>query len=363
MLLLSSCGKKEEAKVPVAPSVQVVNAVQKDVPIISEWIGSLDGSVNATVRAQVTGYLIKQNYKEGTIVKTGNVLFEIDPRPFEAAVEQARAQLSQAQAHWQTSTLTLNRMRPLAEKNAVAKKDLDNAIGAEQSNKAQVDAAKAVLDKAIVDLGFTKVLSPVDGMAGSAKAQIGDLAGTPTAGELTTVSSIDPMKVYVEISEREYLGMVLNNTAEERTARAAKLDFDLYLANGALYSIKGKAAFADREVKTDTGTIRVAILFGNPNHILKPGMSARVKVAMEVKKDAVVVPQRAVAEVQGQYSIMIVSPENKAVSRSVKMGTKIDNLWVVESGINPGDNVIVEGWQKVRDGMPVTPVAMAVAGQ
>lgn len=254
-LLLFGCGKEQKAQ-PQAPIVEVVEVIQKDVPVYAEWVGTLDGAVNATIRAQVQGYLIKQNYKEGDFVKKDQVLFEIDPRPYQAAIEEAKGQLAQAEARWQTAKANLVRIRPLAEQSAVSKKDLDDAIGAEESTHASVMSAKAALDKAQLNLDWTKVTSLIDGIAGIAKAQIGNLVGPGSIEELTTVSTINPIKCYVSLSEQEYM-----RAMERRSKQAGKVRLELILSDGTTYPHKGEFAFADRQVDVRTGTIRVATTF------------------------------------------------------------------------------------------------------
>jgi membrane fusion protein (multidrug efflux system) len=345
-----SCGKKEAPPPPPPPNVEVVNVVQKDVPIYGEWVGSLDGLVNATIRAQVTGYLIKQNYKEGDLVKKGQVLFEIDPRTFQAALDQARATLTQAEARHTTANANLVRIRPLAQKNAVSQKDLDDAVGAEETSRASAQAAKAAMDKAQLELDFTRITSPVDGIAGIAKAQIGNLVGPGSAEELTAVSTIDPIKCYVSLSEQEYL-----RAGERKASKAGKVPLELILSDGTTYPHKGAIAFADREVDVRTGTIRVAALFPNPQNLLRPGMFGRVRAKMEVRTGALVVPQRAVSDVQGKNLVAVVGAGNKITIKPVKVGEAYGQLRVIHEGLQTGEQVVAEGIQKVRDGLVVNP--------
>jgi membrane fusion protein (multidrug efflux system) len=327
-----------------------MTVIQKDVPVYKEWIGTLDGMVNATIRAQVQGYLIKQNYRDGELVKKGQILFEIDPRTFQASLDQARGQLEAQQARWNTAKANLARIKPLAEVNAVSKKDLDDAVGAEQAARAAVFAAQASFDKAKFDLGFTKITSPVDGISGLAKAQIGNLVGPGAVEELTTVSTVNPIKVYFQISEQEYL-----QTAKYSVTVREKKVGELILADGSVYPEKGYFAFADRQVDIRTGTIKVATVFPNPGNFLRPGQYGRVRVAASVRKDALLVPQRSVSEVQGKYMVAVIGADNKADIRPVKVAERVDNLWVILEGLRPGESVVVEGIQKVRPGMPVTP--------
>jgi len=347
-LLLSGCGKEEKVQ-PQAPIVEVVEVIQKDVPVYAEWVGTLDGMVNATIRAQVSGYLIKQNYTEGDFVKRDQVLFEIDPRSYQAAVEEAKAQLAQAEARWQTAKANLARIRPLAEQGAVSKKDLDDAIGAEESTRASVMSAKAALEKAQLNLDWTKVTSLIDGIAGIAKAQIGNLVGPGSIEELTTVSTINPIKCYVSVSEQEYM-----HAMERRSKQAGKVALNLILSDGTAYPYKGEVAFADRQVDVRTGTIRVAAIFPNPQNLLRPGMFSRVRAEMGIRKAAPVIPQRAVSEVQGRYLVAVVSPENKVAIKPVKVGEWFGQLWVIDEGLQAGEKVVAEGTQKVREGMVVS---------
>jgi membrane fusion protein (multidrug efflux system) len=352
-----SAGCQEEKKAgapPPPPEVEVAKVIQKDVPVYSEWVASVDGLVNATILAQVQGYLIRQNYKEGDYIKKGALLFEIDPRPFQAAVDEARAALAKQQAVLQTAQLNLNRILPLAAANAVSQRDKDNAIGQVQSAEAQVLASQAQVRKAELDLGFTKIVSPIGGIAGAAKAQMGDLVGTPQARELTTVSTVDPIKVYVPISEREYL-QAIEKAKQEKTPGAEKTAFDLILADGSTWPQKGTFSFADRQVDPQTGTIKVAILFPNPDNTLRPGLFAKVRALMGTEKGALLVPQRAVGELQGRYQVAVVGTDDTVQIRGVTAGGRIDNLWVIKEGLNPGDRVIAEGTQKVGNGAKVTP--------
>ncbi len=355
ILTVTGCGK--EKKVGEAPpEVQVAEAIQKDVPINAEWVGTLDGFVNATIRAQVTGYLTRQAYHEGDFVKKGQLLFQIDPRPFEAAYEEAKGQLDQAKARWNTAKATLNRIKPLAAQKAVSEKDLDDAVGAEESTGASVVTAKANLDKAKLNLEWTKVTSPVDGIAGIAKAQIGNLVGIGQVEELTTVSTMDPIKVYLSISEIEYLKAIEKQDAEKRSGvRSKPMPLELILGDGSSWPHKGEFFVADRQVDVRTGTIRVAALFKNPGYVLRPGQFARVRAMVDLKKSAVVIPRRAVTQLQGQYLVAVVGPDNKVTVRNVKAGATYGQLWVIDEGVKPGEKIVVEGAQKVRDGATVNP--------
>jgi membrane fusion protein (multidrug efflux system) len=352
-LLLTGCSEKKAAG-PAAPAVEVAEVVIKDVPIVREWVGTTDGLVNAKINAQVQGYLIKQNYKEGSEVKKGQVLFEIDPRPFQAALEQAKGQLAVNEGQLYTAKANLEKIRPLAAVNAVSKKDLDDAIGREASAKAAVQAGKASVRKDEIDLSFTKITSPIDGIAGISKAQLGDLVGSPGGPELTTVSTVDPIKVFVPLSEQEY--MRFTRTAEARGKSDQEgPNLELVLADGRVFPHKGRLYFADRQVDERTGTIKIATLFPNPGNILRPGQFAKIRALIETQKGALLVPQRAVNELQGRFQVAVVGPDNKVDLRWVKVGERAGPLWVIDEGLKPGERVIVEGIQKAKAGMPVTP--------
>jgi membrane fusion protein (multidrug efflux system) len=348
LLLLPGC-KKEQPAAPKPPEVEVVAVTQKDVPIYSEYVGTADGFVNATIRAQVQGYLIKQNYKEGDLVRKGQVLFEIDPRTFQAALEQANGQLAAQQAWWDTTKANLKRIKPLAAQKAVSLKDLDDATGAEQAAHAAVIAAQAAVDKAKLDLGFTKVTSLIDGIAGIAKAQIGNLVGPGAMEELTTVSTVNPIKVYVQVSEQEYMKAMGNNR------KAALKSLELILTDGSTYPHKGELAFADRQVDVQTGTIKVAALFPNPGNLLRPGQFTKIRVMTEMKEGALLIPQRAVSEIQGRYMVAVIGPENKADIRTVQVAEQIGTDRIISEGLKPGEKVVAEGIQKVKQDQTVNP--------
>lgn len=350
----SSCKKKQAASAP-PPEVQVVTVTPKDVPITSEWIGTLDGYVNAQIRAQVTGYLLTQNYVEGSQVKKGDLLFQIDPRPFEATLDQAKGNLAQAQAQLGRTQLDVKRLAPLAKVNAISQQELDNAVQANLAAEAQVKSAQAAVENAQLNLNFTKVTSPIDGVAGLAQAQIGDLVG-PNSGPLTAVSVVDPIKVYFNVSEQQYLNYRRQHTdPTERQAHEQELELELILADGSIYPQKGKFLFVDRQVDVNTGTLRITGAFPNPNFVLRPGQFARVRAKTQERKGALIVPQRAVTELQGSYQIDIVDEQNKVHVVPVKVGAQIDSNWIIEEGLKPGQRVIVEGIQKVKEGMVVNP--------
>jgi membrane fusion protein (multidrug efflux system) len=350
LLITAACDKEKAAPPPAPPVVDVVTVAQRDVPIYMEWIGSLEGDVNAVIRPQVTGYLIKQNYREGDLVKKGQALFEIDPRTFEAAVEEAKALRAKQAALYANTRANLARIKPLAAKNAVSQKDLDDAVGADLSAKAALEAAEASLMTAKLNLGFTKITSPVSGIAGIAKAQIGDLLSPSMPTELTTVSSVDPIRVYFNVSEREYLKVAAAHTGDSKP-----LPFELILIDGSVYPYPGKFLFINRQVDVTTGTFKAAASFPNTNNLLRPGQYGNIRVTMSVNKDALLVPQRAVTEIQGKYLVAVVGADNKVDIRPVTVGERIGSDWIIGKGLQAGEQVIAEGTQKVRPGVSVNP--------
>ena len=368
VLLVSAGCEKSEQPQPPPPEVEVVHVEQKDVPIYNEWVGTLEGLVNAQIRPQVTGYLVRQNYKEGSFVRKGQLLFEVDPRTFQAALDQTKGQLANAEqqlalaeANQVRAQLDVNRYVPLAKERAVTQQDLDNAVQANlaaqaqvRAAKAQIDAAKAQVDAAQLNLSFTKVVSLIDGIAGIALAQIGDLVG-PT-GLLTTVSTVDPIKVYFPVSEQGYLNYIKENPdAAKRAAQVRQWGLELILADGSVYPQKGSFALADRQVDVRTGTLRLEGVFPNPGNILRPGQFARVRATIRTKKDALLVPQRAVTELQGSYQVAVVGADNKVEIRPVAVAERVGTEWIIDKGLKLGERVIVEGTQRVRQGMTVDP--------
>src|SRR5467141_4187045 len=357
LAVLPSACSKGTAATPQAPTtVAVVDVVKQDVPLRTEWVATLDGYVNARIQPQVTGYLVKQSYVEGSFVKKGEVLFEIDPRPFQAALDQARGQRAQAEAQLGRPARDVERDKPLAEARAIARSQLDNDVQAKLAVAAAVDSAKAAVKTAQLNLEFTKVRSLTDGIAGIARGQLGDLVGPATL--LTSVSRLDPIKAYVAISEREYLRFVggLNASAEARPFPNGDTPLDLLLDNGTVYPHPGKFVLADRQVDPATGTIRIAAAFPNPANILRPGQFGRVRATIAVKHGALVVPQRAVTELQGTYQVAVVDKDDKVEIRPVKVGARVGTMWVIEDGVAAGEKVVAEGVQKVRDGVAVKPV-------
>jgi RND family efflux transporter MFP subunit len=426
--LVAGRSNKPAQAAPPPLTVEVVQVEQEDVPIYSEWIGTTDGMVNADIKAQVTGYLLRQNYKEGSFVKKGELLFEIDPRPFQAALEQAngqvaqyqgqieqavsqvaqaeaqaaqansellqaQAQLSHAQANQVKTQLDVNKYAPLAEQKAVTQQDYDNAAQTNAAAKAQVEAAqagveaaraqlrvanaqigtakaaiatakgqvenaRAAVKTAALNLSFTRVISPVDGIAGMAQTQVGNLISA--SSPLTTVSTLNPIKVYFRLSEQEYLHLNKHDLIEARQgASVAQLELELVLADGSTYPHKGSFFFADRQVDPTTGAIRLAGLFLNPGNVLRPGQYGRVRAVTSVKEDALLIPQRSVSELQGTYQVAVIDVDKKVSIRTVKVSERSGSMWIVEDGLKPGEVVVAEGTQKVRPGMTVEPKPFA----
>src|SRR5467141_1133147 len=357
-----------------SPDVEVVQVEQKDVPIFGEWIGTLDGFTNADVRAQVTGYLLRQGYQEGAFVRKGQLLFEIDPRPFQAALDQAEGQLAQAkaalanaQAVQGRTELDVNRYTPLARELAASQQDLDNAVQNNMAAKAtvataeaQIKSAEAAVETAKINLDFTRLIAPIDGIAGQAQLQVGALVN-PSSGPVTSVSTVDPIKVYFTVSEREYLDWNRRfPTDATREAANKRVRLELILADGSTYGHEGPIYFADRQVNQGTGAIRIAGLFSNPGNILRPGGYGKVRAVVRIQQDALLVPQRAVSELQGGYQVAAVDSDNKVSIRGVQVGDRVGTNWIVTDGLKRGDRVVAEGVQKVRPGVQVNPKPFAV---
>jgi membrane fusion protein (multidrug efflux system) len=352
ILFLSVAGCEKKTTVRPPPEVQVMTVTQTNVPIFEEWIGTLDGFVNAQIRAQVSGYLLTQNYTEGSVVKKGDVLFEIDPRPFQATLDQANAKLAQDQAQAGKTALDVKRDAPLAEEQAISQEESDNAVQANLAANAQVKADEAAIENAQLNLGFTKISSPIDGLAGLALAQIGDLL-SPSSGLLTTVSTLDPIKVYFQISEQSHLDFWRDHAAGG--GAETNLELQLIFSDGSVYPQKGRFLFADRQINPNTGTLQIVGLFPNASLILRPGQYGRVRAQTHIIANALVVPQRTVAELQGTYQVAVVGETNQVHLQSVKVGEQIGAAWVIESGLKPGDRVVVEGTQSVKEGSVVDP--------
>ena len=351
-LALAGCWRSQAAVKLPTPEVLVAYPIQQDVAVQSEWVATLDGYVNAEIRPQVSGYIISQDYKEGAVVRKGQVLFEIDPRPFQAALDRARGELAQAEAQVAKSNIDVERDTPLVAQKAVPKEKLDNEIQAKRAAEAAVMSAKAAVERAELDLGWTKVTSLVDGVAGIAEVQMGNLVGPSL--RLTSVSQVDPVKVYFPISEQEYL-RAKHISSSGRPIQLFDNSPELILADGTVYPHKGRILWSDRQVDTNTGTIRVVAAFPNPGNALRPGQYGRVRIQTSSKKQALLVPQTAVKELQGGYQVAVVGADNKASIRSVKVGEKVRTFWVIEDGLKADDQVVVQGIGKVKDGVTVTP--------
>jgi membrane fusion protein (multidrug efflux system) len=398
MFTSTGCSNQTSGATAPAPvDVEVAQVQQRDVPIYSEWIGTLDGFVNADIKAEVSGYLLEQAYQEGSFVKKGQLLFQIDPRPFQAALDlakgqfaqaegqlsQAQAQLSQAlaqvavaEANQRRTQLDVDRYTPLAKQQAITQQDLDNATQNNLAAKAQVQSAeaqvataraqiiaanaavqsaKATADTAQINLGFTRLTSPIDGIPGIAQQQVGSLV-SPSSPTITTVSTLDPIKVYFTVAEQEYLDFHRRySTPTIVDAERKGLRLELILADGTVYPQNGNFYFADRQVDVRTGAIRVAGLFANPGNTLRPGQYGRVRTALRVQPGALLVPQRAVNELQGSYQVAVVDSQNRVSIRFVKVGDRIGSQWLINEGLKPGERVVAEGVQKVRQGMQVNP--------
>jgi RND family efflux transporter MFP subunit len=349
--------------------VEVVQVEERDVPIYGEWIGTLDGLTNADVRAQVTGYLMKQAYQEGAFVKQGQLLFQIDPRPFQAALDQAEGQLAQAKALLANAIavqgrtqLDVERYGPLAKEQAASQQDLDNAVqnnlaakATVQTAEAQIKSSEAAVETARINLDFTRLIAPIDGIAGQAQLQVGALVNL-SSGPVTSVSTVDPIKVYFTVSEPQYLGWRKRFPTESSRLEADKnLRLELILADGSVYPHTGTFYFADRQVDVGTGAIRIAGLFPNPGNILRPGGYGKVRAVIRLQQNALVVPQRAVSELQGGYQVAVVGPDNKVSIRTITVGDRVGSEWVIPDGLKPGEKVVAEGIQKVRPGAQVNP--------
>jgi len=355
ILFFQGCTKEASAPAPPVPTVEVATVVQQNVPIYSNWVAVLDGYVNAQIQPHVTGYIIRQDYQEGSVVRKGQVLFEIDPRPFKAALDLAKAQLAQAEAQLGKARLDVERDTPLAQQRAIAQAQLDTEIQAKLGAQALVLAAKANIEQAELNVEWTKVTSLVNGIAGIAQVQIGNLVG-PSA-ILTSVSQVDPIKAYFTVSEQEFTDFhrrfPTQASVEEQRKR---IPLQLLLADGSVYERPGTIYFADREVNPATGAIRIAGVFPNPNNLLRPGGYGRVRASARTENGALLIPQRAVVELQGSHQVAVVGNDNKVSIRPVTVGDRVGNLWIVTEGLKPGERVIVEGLMKVRDGAPVKAV-------
>jgi membrane fusion protein, multidrug efflux system len=349
-LAISACSKSAPPS-PPPPDVVVADVIQKDVPIYAEWVGTTEGNVTAQIRARVQGYLQRRSYDEGTLVRAGDLMFVIDPRPYQAAFDQAKGDLGRADAALTKAQQDVTRYTPLAAERAISQEELDNAVQLSRAAKAAVDSARAAVEKAQLNLDWTQVKSPIDGIAGIAVAQIGDLVSENTL--LTTVSQVDPIKVSFPISEQEYLRLAERIQLNDPKVRESTLQ--LILADGNVYPEKGRASVANREVDVKTGTMTIVALFPNPRNLVRPGQYAKVRATTETRQGALLVPQRAVQELQGSHQVAVVGADNKVAMRTVKASARIGDLWVIDEGLKPGERIVVEGLQKVREGATVNP--------
>ena len=370
LLLLSSCQDKAASPPPPPPEVGISTVVAQDVTTYGDWVATLDGYVTAQIQPQVSGYLIRQDYREGSFVQKDQVLFEIDPRPFQAVLDQAKGQLAQAhgqlgqaQAALSLANINVNRDTPLAQARAIAQSQLDNDVqtmkqdeAAVATAQASIESAQATVEQAELNLGFTKVRSLISGIAGTAATQIGNLVSQTTV--LTTVSQVDPIKAYFPISEQEYLQVsqrINPGASGDWLAHSAMVPLRLTLSDNEVYPKQGHIVFADRQVDSQTGTIRVVGAFANPRNLLRPGQFGRVRAETGVLHNALLIPQRAVSELQGKYQVAVVSGDNKIQIRAVDVGAREGESWIVKSGLQVGERVVSEGVAKVREGMTVTP--------
>ncbi len=354
LFLALGCSRKKAEVAPNAPEVLVTTVTPQDVPRVLERVATLDGFINANINAQVQGYIVSRDYQEGSVVKKGDLLFQIDPRPFEAALAQAKGTLAKDKANQVKSDADEKRAMDLFNKKVISDQERDTAIAAAQAGRANTEADEAAMQQAELNLGYTKIKSPIDGVAGIATAQVGDLVG-PSTGTLTTVSQLDPIKAIVTAGEGPFTDFVSRHPdAKERNAYVKSLDFELILGNGEVYPHKGKFYALDRSLDPKTGSIRYEVTFPNPGNILRPGQFGKVRFVADMKKGAMVVPQEAVNELQGNYQVAVVDQNNKVSIRPVKMGERIGAMWEVTEGLKPGDKVVVQGLQKAREGSTVT---------
>ncbi|PYL74587.1 MAG: efflux transporter periplasmic adaptor subunit, partial [Verrucomicrobia bacterium] len=350
----TGCSRKAAQTAPPPPEVLVTTVQPQDVPRVLERVATLDGFINANINAQVQGYIVSRDYQEGSVVKKGDLLFQIDPRPFEAALAQAKGTLAKDQANQVKADADKKRAVDLFKKKVISDQERDTAIAAGDSTTANVEADKAAVQQAEINVGYTKIIAPIDGMVGFANNQVGDLVG-PTTGPLTTMSQIDPIKAVVTAGEGPFTDFVSRHPdPTERNAYIKSLDFELFLGNGEMYPQKGKFYALDRNLDTKTGSIRYYVTFPNSGNILRPGQFGKVRFVADMKKGAIVVPQEAVNELQGSYQVAVVDQTNKVSIRPVKMGERIGAMWEVTEGLKPGDKVVVEGIQKAREGAQVT---------
>jgi membrane fusion protein (multidrug efflux system) len=349
-----SCSRKAAPAAPGAPEVLVTTVTPKDVPRVLERVATLDGFINANINAQVQGYIVSRDYQEGSVVKKGDLLFQIDPRPFEATLAQAKGALARDKANLAKADADEKRAMDLFKKKVISDQERDTAIAAAGSSRASVEADEAAVKQAEINLSYTKITAPIDGVTGFANNQVGDLVG-PSTGPLTTMSQIDPIKAVVTAGEGPFTDFVSRHPdATERNAYVKTLEFELILGNGEVYPRKGNFYALDRSIDVKTGSIRYYVTFPNPGNVLRPGQFGNVRFVADMKKGAMVIPQEAVNELQGSYQVAVVDQNNKVSIRPVKMGERIGAMWEVTEGLKPGDKVVVQGLQKAREGSTVT---------
>jgi membrane fusion protein (multidrug efflux system) len=354
-LVAAACGEEAPAAAPPPPEVYVTNVVSRDVPVYLELVGQTLGSQDTEIRARVEGVLETMNFREGTFVQRGDLLYTIDRKPLEATVAQAKADMATAEARLAKATNDVNRYTPLVKKQAVSQRELDDARSEQDAARSSLEAAKAVLESASLDLGYTRITAPISGLAGTTLVKPGNLVGRGENTLLTTISQIDPILFRVGVTEADYLRLVRRRPAEGATAAPRAGDIQLTLTDGTVYGHRGKVGVIDRAVDTSTGTLGIQIEFPNPERILRPGQYGRARALLDTKAGALLVPQRAVQELQNLYSVATVGADNKVAFKNIKVGQRVDTLWVVEEGLTAGDRVVVEGLQRIRDGMTVDP--------
>jgi membrane fusion protein, multidrug efflux system len=351
----SACSRRDASKNPPPPQkVVVAPVIQRDEALFHEWIGTTQGDVTADIRPRVEGYLLRRVYTEGSLVKQGDVLFEIDPRQLEAQLRQAEANLEQAKASLDKAERDVTRDEPLAVQRAISQQELDNARSSRQGAAATVGALQAAVEQTRLNLSWTKVTSPIDGIAGIAPQQVGDLVSPQTV--LTTVSKVDPIRVLYQLSEQEYVEML-------RDPEMRNAELQLVLADGGVFPRKGRVLLTGREVDVKTGTIAAIGLFPNPGNLLRPGQYAKVRAVVKVRRGALLVPQRAVNEMQGDFQVGVVGPGDTAQIRKVKPAERVGSMWIIEDGLKPGEQVIVEGFTRIKSGMIVSPVSASAAAE
>jgi len=347
LAICAGCSTNAERPAPPPPGVTVALVVQKDVPIHQEWVGTMVGNVDADIRPKVEGFLLDRLYLEGSYVKKGGAMFELDPRQAQAAVEQAQGKLERARASLAQAQIDVRRYTPLVAQKAVSQAELDKALSSEKAATAEVEADQAALDNAKLNLGWTTVTSPISGIAGVAKVGIGDLMTPNTV--MTTISSVDPIYVDINVAEQDYLRF-----RREKPSEVGQ-NLELILGDGTVFPRRGRALFVNREVDSRTGTIQVRGEFPNPGNMLRPGQYARIRAVTEFRKGALLIPQQSVSELQGVYQVGVVAPDNKVTIKIIKLGPQTGDMWVVESGLQVGDNVVVDGLQRIKTGMTVAP--------